>query len=341
MSKKVRIGILGCASVAERYAIKAFQAIENAEVRGIASRDAAKAKEWALRFGIPSWHSYDSLVASPEIDAVYIPLPIGLHKEWALKAAAGKKHVLCEKSLAESFSSAREIVERCRENGIVLYENFMCGFHPQHEKVLSLIAEGAIGRPFLFEGRFGFPPLGKDDFRYDPALGGGSLNDAGAYTVFMARKILRNEPTAATCALFGGGKKNVDVAGSAMLEFPGEQAAFVAFSFDAVYQNNYSVWGTNGLVKAGRAYSIPPDMKPPLELVTNANRTETVTAVPAPAANQFELMFHDFCDAVLKKEARGDAIGTAYAGLIAQAKVLEAMRIAARENRKVFLKEIA
>ena len=341
MNQKVKIGILGCASVAEHYAIKAFQATGNAEVRGIASRDAAKAQEWASRFGIPSWHSYDSLIASPEIDAVYIPLPIGLHKNWVLKAAAKKKHVLCEKSLAEDFASVQEIVESCRKNGVVLYENFMCDFHPQHKKVLSLIADGAIGRPFLFEGRFGFPPLGEDDFRYDPALGGGSLNDAGAYTVFMARKILRSEPTAATCALVRGQGKNVDIAGSAMLEFPGGQAAFVAFSFDAVYQNNYSVWGTNGLVRAGRAYSIPPDMKPPLELVTNADRTETVAAVPAPAANHFELMFHDFCDTILKKEKRGDAIGATYARLIAQAKVLETMRIAARENRKVFLKEIA
>lgn len=340
VNQKVRIGILGCASVAEHYAIKAFQAIENAEVRGIASRDPAKAQAWAARFGIPSWHSYDSLIASPDIDAVYIPLPIGLHKDWVLKAAAEKKHVLCEKSLAESFASAKEITEICRTRGIVLYENFMCDFHPQHEKVLSLISEGAIGRPFLFEGRFGFPPLGESDFRYDQGLGGGSLNDAGAYTVFMARKILRSEPTAATCALSGDGNKNVDVGGSAMLEFPDGQTAFVAFSFDAVYQNNYSVWGTNGLVKTGRAYSIPPDMKPPLEVVTNIDRTETVTAVQAPAANHFELIFYDFCDTVLNQEKRGDKISATYARLVAQARVLEAMRVAARENRKVFLKEI-
>lgn len=339
MSSKVRIGIVGCASVAERYAIRAFQAIANAEVAGIASRDAAKAKEWASRFGIPSWHSYDSLVRSPEIDAVYIPLPIGLHKEWALRAAAEGKHVICEKSLAESFAAVKEIVESCRSRGVVLYENFMCDLHPQHEKALSLIRAGAVGKPFLFEGRFGFPPQGDGNFRYDPALGGGSLNDAGAYTVFMARKILENEPTAATCVLFRGPKTGVDTAGTAMLEFPDKRAALVAFSFDAVYQNNYSVWGTKGLLKVGRAYSIPPDMKPLLEIITNANRKEAVSLVEAPAANHFERIFYDFCDTVLNKEERDNKIRETYARLLAQARALEAMRVSARENRKVFLKE--
>ncbi|MDP3947262.1 MAG: Gfo/Idh/MocA family oxidoreductase [bacterium] len=343
INKKVRIGILGCANIAERYAIKAFQAIGNAEVRGIASRDTAKAKEWASRFssdGDIIAHSYDSLIVSQEIDAVYIPLPIGLHKEWVLKAAAEKKHVLCEKSLAESFASAKEIVESCRGNGVVLYENFMGDFHPQHEKVLSLISAGAIGRPFLFESRFGFPPLHEDNIRYDQGLGGGSLNDAGAYTVFMARKILRNEPLAITCALFRDRGKNVDTGGSAMLEFPDGQTAFVAFSFDAMYQNNYSVWGARGLAKVDRAYSIPPDMKPIIELVTNTNHKETTSVVDAPAANHFELIFYDFCDTVLNQEKRGDKIGKTYARLMTQARILEAMRVAAKENRKVFLKEI-
>lgn len=340
MTTKVRIGILGCASVAERYAVRAFQATANAEVRGIGSRDPAKAKEWAARFGIPSSHSYDSLLVSQEIDAVYIPLPIGLHKEWILKAAAANKHVLCEKSLAESFAAAKEITEFCRRRGTVLYENFMCDFHPQHEKVLSLISAGAIGRPFLFEGRFGFPPLAPDNFRYDPNLGGGSLNDAGAYTVFMARKILRSEPTAVTCALSYDPARGVDIGGSALLEFPDGQTAFGAFSFDAVYQNNYSVWGTSGLLKVARAYSIPPNTKPVVELVTNVDRKETITAIDAPAANHFELIFYDFCDTVLEKEKRGGKISATYARLIAQARVLEAMRVSARENRKVFLKEI-
>src|SRR3989338_5169643 len=97
MNNKVKIGILGCADIAKRYGIKAFQSIDNAEVVSIASRDFAKAKEWALNFGIQAEESYDALLENRNIDAVYIPLPVGLHKEWVLKAAAAGKHIICEK----------------------------------------------------------------------------------------------------------------------------------------------------------------------------------------------------------------------------------------------------
>jgi len=340
MEKKVRIGILGCANVAEKYAIKAFQAIENAKMVSIASRDYEKAKQWALRFGARAERSYDSLISNPDIDAVYIPLPIGLHKEWALKAAIAKKHVICEKSLAESFDSAKEVVADFRSCGIVLYENFMCGFHPQHEKVLSIIKEGRIGMPFVFQAYFGFPLMDKDNIRYNKRLGGGSLNDAGAYTVFMARKILGSEPLSVTCSLFCEQQTGVDMRGVAMLEFPDKLVASLAFNFNALYQNTYSVWGEKGLIKVGRAYSIPPEMKPIMELITNAELKESIATIDAPAANHFELIFYDFCDTILNKKERAEKIHNIYSQLISQARVLEAMRIASKENRKVKLAEI-
>src|SRR3989344_6075230 len=148
MNKKLKIGILGCANIAEKYAINAFKAINNAEVVGIASRDPEKAKKWASRFNIRAEQSYDAMIASSGIDAVYIPLPIGLHEEWVIGAASAGKHIICEKSLTDSFDSALKIIESCRSNGVVLYENFMSDFHPQHEKVLASIKSGKIGRPF-------------------------------------------------------------------------------------------------------------------------------------------------------------------------------------------------
>src|SRR3989344_2989126 len=238
---KLRVGILGCAKIAEKYAIRAFQAIDNAEVVSIASRDSRKAKEWASRFGIKNGESYEDLISSPEVDAVYIPLPVGLHKEWVLKAATKKKHIISEKSLAGDFASVKEIADAARKHNVVLYENFMCDFHPQHEAVLSLIKDGKVGKPFIFQGFFGIPPLADDNIRYDKNLGGGSLNDAGVYTVFMARKILGMEPLTATCTLYNDGGHQVDVKGTAKLEFPDGMEALLAFSFDALYQSNYSV----------------------------------------------------------------------------------------------------
>lgn len=340
MDDKVRIGILGCANIAQRYAIKAFQSIENSEVVSIASRNREKAKNWASLFGLKAEESYESLVVNPEIDAVYIPLPIGLHKEWIFKAVAAGKHIICEKSLAESFSSVKEIVSACRSKKIVLYENFMCDFHPQHEKVLSLIKNGDIGRPFVFRGYFGFPMMDKDDFRYNKELGGGSLNDAGAYTVFMARKIFQNEPISVVCNLFYDKSLGVDLKGTAHLEFPEEKVAFLAFNFNAVYQNNYSVWGEKGLINVGRAYSIPPDTKPTVELTANINLKDIKTDIDITATNHFKLIFRDFCDTVLNKDDRKGKINDTYLKIINQAKVLEAMRLSSKENRKIKIAEI-
>lgn len=340
MVNKVRIGILGCANIAAKYAIKAFQSIDNAEMVAIASRNPEKAEEWASRFGLRAETSYESLINNPEIDAVYVPLPIGLHKEWIMKAAVAGKHILCEKSLSESFVSAKEAVDFCRLNKIILRENFMCDLHPQHQKILSLIGEGGIGKPFFFQGCFGSPFLDKSNFRFKKEFGGGSLNDMGAYTVFMARKMLESEPISVDCNMMLDEESGVDLKGAAILEFPDNMSASVAFSFDSVYQNNYSLWGSRGLARAERAYSIPPEMKPPLKLITNDGQKESISDIDASAANQFELIFRDFCDTALNKESKADEIGAMYDKIIAQARVLEAMRLSSKEKRRVKIEEI-
>jgi len=339
-NKKLKIGILGCADVAKRHAIKAFQSLDNVELVSIASRDFKKAKEWASLFGISSAHSYESLLLDKNIDAVYIPLPIGLHKKWVLKAAQVGKHIICEKSLAESFKSAKEMVEKCRSKDVVLYENFMCDFHPQHEKVLSLIKKGDIGQPFIFRSFYGFPPFNKDNIRYDKKLGASALYDAGCYIVFMARKVFGKEPVSVACNLYCDKKTRVDTQGSVMLEFSDRETAFGGFSYDSVYQNEYSLWGSEGLVNVKKAYSIGPDARPSLELVKNDGSKESKKNITVPTADQFQLIFNDFCDTVLNKSEKTDKVNDTYFKIIAQARTLEALRISSKGNRKVKLKEV-
>ena len=336
--KKVRIGILGCANVAGKYAIKAFQAIDNAKVAAIASRDHAKAKEWAAKFSIEAVSSYEALLQRKDIDAVYIPLPIGLHEEWVLKAADAGKHVLCEKSLSDSFVSVKKMVEYCRSKKVVLYENFMCDYHPQHAQVKYSLEKGDLGDPLVFKGYFGFPPFPKTSFRYDAKLGGGSLNDAGAYTAFLARKMF-GEPMAVTARLVVDSQTGVDIQGSAFLEFSKSKVGFLSFGFNNVYQNKYSLWGTKGKITVNRAYSIPPDMNPQVELLKNEDFQEKIISVDIPAENHFELLFHDFCETVLKQDRT--KMDKMYNQLLSQAKVLEAVRTSSRENRKVLLSEVA
>lgn len=326
----IKLGIIGCANIVEKNIISALNNVRNAKLTAIASRNEEKAKNWAKRFGCEYEKSYDDVIKRKDVDAIYIPLPVGKHREWAIKAAKAKKHVLCEKSLAESFASVKQMVEACKDNNVFLYEDFMCDYHPQHHKVVSVISDGKIGSIFLFRGFFGFPPLDGEDIRYKKALGGGSLNDAGSYPVFMSRKILQSEPLYVTCSLVYDRIKGVDIQGSAQLEFPKNKAALVAFGFNNVYQNDYSVWGSSGLIEVKRAYTIPPDMKPRIELIKQGSTEK----IDAPSANHFSLIFEDFCSSIIEGKKCN------YSRLILQARVMEALRISSKENRKVAVADI-
>jgi len=151
----IRVGILGGARVAEKHAIPAFKNSKDIELVTISSRDPEKAKEWAVKHEISSDESHDSLLSREDIDAVYLPLPIGSHEEWAVKAAKAKKHIICEKSISDNYESAKKIIEACKENNVILSENLVSDLHPQHIEVVKAISEGKIGKPFIFKGYYG------------------------------------------------------------------------------------------------------------------------------------------------------------------------------------------
>jgi len=323
--KTVNLGILGCANIVEKHIIEAFKGVKNGKIITIASRDGEKAKAWSKKINCEYDKSYEDLLERKDIDAVYIPLPIGLHREWVIKAAKAKKHIICEKSLTDSFSAAKEMVNACKKNKVVLYENFMCNYHPQHQRVEALISDGTIGDVHLFKGFFGFPPLKENSFVYKKSLGGGSLNETGTYPVFMSRKTLKSEPLSVTCSLFYDKIHDADIRGSAYMEFQKNKSALISFGFDNMYQNNYSVWGSTGLINVDRAYSIPADMKPQIELIKqNSNKK-----IDAAAANHFTLIFNDFFNSILEKRKID------YSSILSQARVMEALRISAKKDKKV------
>jgi len=333
--KKLRVGILGCANIVEKYAIGALQALPEVLLVAIASRNKNKADEWARRYDLDA-ESYESLIARADIDVIYSPLPIGLQEEWVLKAAKQKKHVICEKSLTSSLESAQRMVGTCKRQGVALYENFVPEFHPQHAQVLSMIHEGAIGSTKVFSGRYGFPPFPEGDIRYSAELKGGSLNDAGCYTVFMARKILGEEPHAVTCSLFNN-KSEVDTEGSALVEFS-TATALVSFGFNNLYQNSYSVWGSKGLIHVPRAFAIPPTMSPRIELVTNDGVQENTETIIVQETNQFWESFNYFCRAVSLNDHQ--TFDVMYTNILNQAKLMEAMRVSAQGGVRVKLSDI-
>lgn len=327
MKDKINIGILGCANVARKYAINAFKNLKEVDKIFIASRDIEKAKKWAKDFNIEFKNSYEDLVKDGSIDAVYIALPVKLHEEWAIKCAENKKHVICEKSLSFDFDSVGRMVNSFNKEKLVLFENFVCEYHPQHSKILSLIKNDEIGNLLVFGSYFGFN-VSEEDIRKDESLDTGCLNDIGAYMVFMAMKLFQEEPISVV-ANFNQNQ------GTIYMEFSSNKTAFGGFGFNHAYQNNYSVWGSRGLIETKRAYSIAPDAKAVINLFKANTEGDTNEQIEVEGANQFELIFKDFCQAIINKDDKKRM--NKYELILSQGKIMEALRTSNNLNKKISL----
>ncbi|MDX1495553.1 MAG: Gfo/Idh/MocA family oxidoreductase, partial [Longimicrobiales bacterium] len=176
----VRWGVLSTANIGRAAVNPAIQASSNGELVAVASRDADRARAFASEHGIPeSCGSYEALLERDDIDAVYIPLPNSMHREWTIRAAEAGKHVLCEKPLALDAAECEEMEAAAAEAGVKLMEAFMYRFHPRTERVVEMLREGVVGEPKTVRSTFTFRLRSRDNIRLDPDLGGGALMDVG------------------------------------------------------------------------------------------------------------------------------------------------------------------
>lgn len=190
-----RWGVLSTAKIGRDLVIPQLQDAENGVVTAIASRDLERAKAVAARFGIPhAFGSYEELLASSEVDGVYIPLPTSQHVEWAVKAADAGKHVLVEKPLGLKADDIAPVIDARNRNKVLVSEAFMVTYHPQWLKVRDLIADGAIGRLRHVQGAFAYHNVDPDNMRNRPELGGGGLPDIGVYPTVTTRFATGAEP---------------------------------------------------------------------------------------------------------------------------------------------------
>lgn len=256
--KPLRVGILGCASIARRYVLPALGSMPEFEIGAIASRDMKKAESFTAQFGGEPVGDYQGMVDREDLDVVYVPLPTGLHAEWIEKVLRSGKHVMAEKSLAATATEARLLVDLSREKNLLLMEHFQFLRHRQTAFVKQQVAEGVIGEVRLVRSCFGFPPLDRGNFRYDAQLGGGALLDAGAYTLRAAQLYLGAQlrVKAALMAADAGGA--VDTRGAAFLETETGVAAELAWGFDHFYQCSVEIWGQKGRILQDRAFTAPP-----------------------------------------------------------------------------------
>src|ERR1700721_2900730 len=194
-NKKVTWGVLGVANIAMKKVLPAMQRGEWCQIVAIASRDLKKAEQAAEQLGIgKAFGSYEELLADPEIEAIYNPLPNHLHVPWAIKAAEAGKHVLCEKPLSLTVAEARTLVDVQARTGVKIGEAFMVRTHPQWLRIRELIASGRIGELRSIQGFFSYHNVNPANIRNIPECGGGALMDVGCYPINISRFIFNEEP---------------------------------------------------------------------------------------------------------------------------------------------------
>lgn len=260
MTRAIRWGVLGCASIAAKAVIPAIQSSRLGRVAAIASRDAAKAKEMASRFGIAkSYGSYEDLLADPDIDAIYNPLPNHLHVPMTINALAHGKPVLCEKPIALDAVQASELAVAQKAASLPVAEAFMVRHHPQWKTARSLITEGRLGDVRVIQTIFSYYLDDPGNVRNQVDTGGGSLFDVGCYAINTARYLFDAEPVRAIALMQRDPVFGIDRLTSGLLAFPeGRQLAFTCSTQLSLTQK-VTVLGTHGRLEIPIPFNAPAD----------------------------------------------------------------------------------
>jgi predicted dehydrogenase len=295
--EQLRWGVLGTARIALQHVVPAMQAGRYCQVEAIASRDLARAEEAARWRGIPrAYGSYEALLAAPDVDAVYIPLPNHLHVPWAIKALEAGKHVLCEKPIGLGARQARELLAVAQQHpALRIMEAFMYRFHPQWQRTLEIVATGGVGRLQAVHTFFAYHNIDPENIRNKPELGGGALMDIGCYCLSLSRLLYRSEPQRVLGLVQRDPRFGIDVLTSGLLEFAMGTATFTCATQLAPYQR-VQVVGDEGRIELEIPFNAPADK--PCRLWHQA-KGET-KEVWLELANQYALQGDAFSLAVLE-----------------------------------------
>ena len=292
---RLRWGVLSTAHIGRVAVNPAIQASRNGELVAVASRDAERARAFASQSGVARHHgSYAALLDDPEIDAVYIPLPNSLHREWSIRAAERGKHVLCEKPLALTAAECREMQAAAAAHGVKLMEAFMYRFHPRSETVVELVRGGRLGELRAIASSFTFRLRPGYDIRLDPALGGGALMDVGCYCVNLSRTLAGREPLEVQAwASWSAGGVDEQLAG--VLRFDGGLVAQFDCALTLERRERYEVAGTDAWLEVESAY-LPGIGE--VAVLEHRDRSEVIRHAVA-GADEYRLMVEHFAQSVL------------------------------------------
>jgi predicted dehydrogenase len=257
MSKKLRWGVLSTANIGLKKVLPAMKQGQFTSVDAIASRDLAKAQQAAAALGIPTaYGSYEELLADPNIDAIYNPLPNQLHVPWTIKAAEAGKHVLCEKPLGMTAAEAKTLLAVRSRTGVKIAEAFMIRSYPQWIRLRELLNEGHIGELRSITGFFSYFNANPANIRNQVETGGGANMDIGCYLIHASRYAFAQEPTRVVALIDRDPKMHTDRLTSAILDFPGGQSIFTCSTQLIPYQHIHFL-GTRGRIELEIPFNAP------------------------------------------------------------------------------------
>jgi len=301
MARRIRWGVLSTANIGVKKVIPGMQQGELTSVVAIASRDLAKAQEKAAALGIPTaYGSYEELLADPNVDAIYNPLPNHLHIPWTIKAAEAGKHVLCEKPISLTSAEADTLLAVRSRTGVKIGEAFMVRSHPQWLRLRALLDEERIGQLRSFFGFFSYFNIDPANIRNRMDAGGGALMDIGCYLVQASRFAFAQEPTRVVAILDRDPQMHTDRLTSAILDFPGGQAIFTCSTQLVPYQR-FHFLGAKGRIELEIPVNTPPD-RPTRLLIDSGSDLfgGGITTETFPACDQYTLQGAAFSKAILE-----------------------------------------
>jgi predicted dehydrogenase len=297
---KVRWGVLGVAKIAVEKVIPAMQQGQWSEVTAIASRDRTKAVGAAATLGIPkAYGSYEELLADPDVDAIYNPLPNHMHVPWTTKALDEGKHVLCEKPIALSAEEARQLLAARDRTGAKVQEAFMIRTHPQWLKAKALVREGAIGELRSMLGVFSYFNRDPVNIRNRPEYGGGALMDVGCYLVNTSRFIFDREPARVIGLVQRDREMRTDRLTSIMLDFETGHSVGTC-STQLVASQRMQIFGTSGRIELPIPFNAPADRPCRLVIDTGADVFGGgASHIDIETCNQYTIQGDRFSKAIL------------------------------------------
>lgn len=288
--KKIKWGILGYARIARLFTIPAILGSSNSEFYALASRDEEKLREAQEEFKCEkAYSSYEELLDDPEVDAVYIPLPNSLHKEWVIKAAEKGKHILCEKPISLNSKEVKEMKEASEKYGVKLMEAYMYRYTDRIKKLEEILESGVIGEVKYINSSFRFFLDREGTIKMKPELGGGSIYDVGCYPLNFAGMIMKEKPVSLSAEFVK--QDGVDIMFTGILQYERGALAVINSGFNA-YDRNYSeIIGNQGIIEVPDTFLGTAGK---ISITTKEGRRE----VEVEESNRYQLEIEDFADAI-------------------------------------------